>query len=126
MTQRDSRRSRARPALVVAIAAAVVGATWLAVGVLGDDGATPDRPDAGRNAASIQEAPTSPAGPERLREGATQILDPASGLAAGRDVLAQVEEELAKAKDPGETARLERKREMIRQAIDRLATTGRR
>ena len=124
MTQSNRKRSWVRLVWVVAIAAAVVGTTWLAIGVLADDGSTSARPDAGPNAAIPQEAVSTAAGPERLREGAVQILDPASGLATARESWERVEAELAKAEDPDETARLERKREMIRHAIDRLAPAG--
>ena len=126
MTHRDPKRLRGRIAWMIAIVAGIGASTWLAVGLAESDGSTPDRSDAETTAASLHAPVATTPGPERLRDGAMQNLDPASGLAAAREALEQVEEELAKAKDPDETARLERKREMIRQAIDRLATTGRR
>ena len=124
MTHRDPKRLRGRIAWMIAIVVGIGASTWLAVGLDESDGATPDRSDAETTAASLHAPVTTTPGPERLRDGATQNLDPASGLAAAREALARVDAELARATDPRDLTRLERKREMIRQSIDRLTTTG--
>ncbi|MBI5489318.1 MAG: hypothetical protein HY905_18435 [Deltaproteobacteria bacterium] len=118
------RRTKAR--LVAALAAAILVAAgvWIVVGLLAGES------DAGRdgvasNAENSGASAAAPSGPERLREGARQNLDPVSGRAAAVEALARVEAELAEAEDEAEGARLRRKRDMIRQAIDRLEDPGR-
>ena len=124
MTQRDPKRSRRPLVWMIALAAGIGAAVWLAVGLLESDGSTPNRSDAETTAASLHAPVATPPGPERLRDDATQVLDPGSGLAAARAALARVEAELAGTTDPRDLTRLQRKRELIRQAIDRLTTTG--
>ena len=124
MTKDVPKRSRVRLAWMIAIAAGIGAVAWLVGGTFGSGESTPDQQDGDTNAASLHTPVGTPPGPERLRDGATQVLDPASGLAAARAALARVEAERARATDPGDMARLERKREMIRQAIDRLTPAG--
>lgn len=58
----------------------------------------------------------------RLRDGARQIEDPAKALEMARESLKRVETELASASDDAERAKLERKRQLVSQTIERLTT----
>jgi hypothetical protein len=119
MRERTSTRMRARILGSVAAAMALAGAVYVGVEVSSDD--------AGGKSAGAPVGPVSTAsltsGQEttsRLRAGARQVTDPATGHAVAREALVRVEGELAAARDPAEIQRLSRKVELIRQAMQRL------
>lgn len=71
-----------------------------------------------------QRPPGQPALPEvtveRLRDGAAQVADPDTARRLAREALGRVEAELAITVDPTAIARLERKRRMILDAMERF------
>ena len=104
----------------VGIAAVVVVGVVFLVRAL-----TPEAPPPATAASEAPQGPgrqPTPAGPrlERLRDGAAQVADPETARRLARDALGRVEAELAATVDPIEIARLERKRRMILDAMERF------
>ena len=115
-------RSRLRLWVAWSVVAIVAGAGSLFLAGRWLGGSAPPRDPAGATPTAGDARPpaSGPAGPSRLRDGARQIGDPGTGYVVAREALARVDAELAAAQDPAVIQRLERKRELIRQAIGRL------
>jgi len=109
-------------AVLVALAGAVAGGTYLAERL--DCGRDEGAANGSRGAAPGAgiDLPHTSSPPYRLREGAHQVEDPTTALAVAQEALKQVERELSSARGDDEIRALHRKRDMIRSAIDQLRT----
>lgn len=105
-------------ALVVAVAA--IGGVLIATNLLGGSSAKDESIPA---AASSDRGPAfvPASGTARLREGARQVTDPGTARRVADDALARIDAELAAATAPVEVERLQRKRTLIEEAMNRLA-----
>ena len=123
-----NKRLPSRLVVLWGLASGVVGVgAWLLVRGLGGDSptaATSPRPPV--TATQAQEPPIANSGPARLRDGAHQLADPIGARVLASEALDRVEAELRATRDPAEVQRILRKRELIRQAIERLDDGGNR